>query len=281
MAATEGVRKKLALVSVYNKEGLTSFSSELEKLGYTIVSTGGTASTLEKEGVSVTKVSDITKFPEILGGRVKTLHPHVCCCSERQSFIFFVWMCTNCVLTKVCLDRFMEAFWRNELLTTFKNWMISISTLLILVCFFLLAKLRVFSFLSSFHSHCLSQSSAIFIRSRKRFAKLESPRKKSLSRLISVELLFSALLRRIIDMCWSFLILLTMLLSLKVYFLQISFAHSLCISLSRKTFLDSFYYYNIKKGADILTFSFEEFEWNSSVLSQEVGIESIPTYGLV
>ena len=79
--AAEG-RKKLALVSVYNKEGLTAFSGELEKLGFTIVSTGGTAATLEKEGVSVTKVSDVTKFPEILGGRVKTLHPHVRSCEE-------------------------------------------------------------------------------------------------------------------------------------------------------------------------------------------------------
>lgn len=49
----------------------------LQELGYTIVSTGGTASALEKAGISVTKVEELTNFPEMLDGRVKTLHPNV------------------------------------------------------------------------------------------------------------------------------------------------------------------------------------------------------------
>ena len=49
--------------------------SGLQELGYTIISTGGTASALESEGLSVTKVEDLTGFPEMLDGRVKTLHP--------------------------------------------------------------------------------------------------------------------------------------------------------------------------------------------------------------
>lgn len=67
-----------ALVSVYDKRGVAEFCGELEKLGYGIVSTGGTATHLEENGVKVKKVSDLTSFPEILGGRVKTLHPNVC-----------------------------------------------------------------------------------------------------------------------------------------------------------------------------------------------------------
>lgn len=64
-----------ALISVANKEGIVAFARGLAERGYQIVSSGGTAGTLSKEEIPVTKVSDATGFPEILGGRVKTLHP--------------------------------------------------------------------------------------------------------------------------------------------------------------------------------------------------------------
>eukprot|EP00008_Paramoeba_atlantica_P002981 CAMPEP_0201488332 /NCGR_PEP_ID=MMETSP0151_2-20130828/17898_1 /ASSEMBLY_ACC=CAM_ASM_000257 /TAXON_ID=200890 /ORGANISM="Paramoeba atlantica, Strain 621/1 / CCAP 1560/9" /LENGTH=513 /DNA_ID=CAMNT_0047873597 /DNA_START=69 /DNA_END=1610 /DNA_ORIENTATION=+ len=68
---------KIALVSVFDKTDVVSFCETLQSLGYTLVSTGGTAAALEKGGLKVRSVSDVTSFPEILGGRVKTLHPHV------------------------------------------------------------------------------------------------------------------------------------------------------------------------------------------------------------
>jgi phosphoribosylaminoimidazolecarboxamide formyltransferase/IMP cyclohydrolase len=66
---------RYALVSVYDKEGVVVFSKELSKLGITILSTGGTAAFLQKAGIPFTEVSTITGFPEMLDGRVKTLHP--------------------------------------------------------------------------------------------------------------------------------------------------------------------------------------------------------------
>ncbi|MDR9446693.1 MAG: bifunctional phosphoribosylaminoimidazolecarboxamide formyltransferase/IMP cyclohydrolase [Balneolaceae bacterium] len=66
-----------ALVSVSDKTGLEDFGRQLHSLGVEILSTGGTSSTLREAGVEVTDVSAITGFPEILGGRVKTLHPLV------------------------------------------------------------------------------------------------------------------------------------------------------------------------------------------------------------
>ncbi|XEC95635.1 bifunctional phosphoribosylaminoimidazolecarboxamide formyltransferase/IMP cyclohydrolase [Paenibacillus tarimensis] len=66
-----------ALISVSDKTGIVEFSRELAKLGVEIISTGGTASLLEKEGVPVIGISDVTGFPEIMDGRVKTLHPAV------------------------------------------------------------------------------------------------------------------------------------------------------------------------------------------------------------
>ncbi|MBF6633329.1 MAG: bifunctional phosphoribosylaminoimidazolecarboxamide formyltransferase/IMP cyclohydrolase, partial [Planococcus sp. (in: Bacteria)] len=59
------------------KSGILEFAQELEKMGYELLSTGGTKKFLEENGVSITAVDEITKFPEILGGRVKTLHPLV------------------------------------------------------------------------------------------------------------------------------------------------------------------------------------------------------------
>lgn len=69
--------KKRALLSVSDKSGILEFAKELEKMGYELLSTGGTKKFLEENGVSITAVDEITKFPEILGGRVKTLHPLV------------------------------------------------------------------------------------------------------------------------------------------------------------------------------------------------------------
>ncbi|EOS55045.1 bifunctional purine biosynthesis protein purH [Paenibacillus barengoltzii G22] len=68
---------KRALVSVSDKTGIVDFCRELSQLGVEIISTGGTKNLLAKEGVPVIGISDVTGFPEILDGRVKTLHPAV------------------------------------------------------------------------------------------------------------------------------------------------------------------------------------------------------------
>jgi len=67
----------LALLSVSDKTGLVPFASQLRELGYELLSTGGTAFSLRNAGLPVRDVSDLTGFPEMLDGRVKTLHPHV------------------------------------------------------------------------------------------------------------------------------------------------------------------------------------------------------------
>ncbi len=67
--------EKTALISVSNKTGVSDFALALHKLGFEILSTGGTARILQESGVPVKRVSEQTKFPEILDGRVKTLHP--------------------------------------------------------------------------------------------------------------------------------------------------------------------------------------------------------------
>jgi phosphoribosylaminoimidazolecarboxamide formyltransferase / IMP cyclohydrolase len=66
-----------ALVSVHDKHGIDSFAAGLRELGFEIVSSGGTASFLEENRVEVTRVEEITSAPEMLGGRVKTLHPRI------------------------------------------------------------------------------------------------------------------------------------------------------------------------------------------------------------
>ncbi len=66
-----------ALISVSDKTGLVEFAKELVALGVEIISTGGTCSLLKKENVPVTEISEFTGFPEMLDGRVKTLHPKV------------------------------------------------------------------------------------------------------------------------------------------------------------------------------------------------------------
>lgn len=69
---------KLALLSVFDKTGLVEFARDLtEKHGYEILSTGGSARTLREAGISVMDVSEYTGFPEMMEGRVKTLHPKV------------------------------------------------------------------------------------------------------------------------------------------------------------------------------------------------------------
>jgi phosphoribosylaminoimidazolecarboxamide formyltransferase / IMP cyclohydrolase len=66
-----------ALISVSDKRGIVPFAQGLTSLGWEIVSTGGTAAALRKAGLAVTTVEEVTGFPEILDGRVKTLHPAV------------------------------------------------------------------------------------------------------------------------------------------------------------------------------------------------------------
>src|SRR3954463_13261811 len=66
-----------ALISVSDKKGVAAFARALEKTGVDIISTGGTAELLRKEGVPVRDISSFTDFPEVLEGRVKTLHPRV------------------------------------------------------------------------------------------------------------------------------------------------------------------------------------------------------------
>ena len=66
-----------AILSVHNKDGLVEFAKGLADLGWTLLASGGTAKLLRESNVSVTEVADYTRSPEILGGRVKTLHPAV------------------------------------------------------------------------------------------------------------------------------------------------------------------------------------------------------------
>ena len=66
-----------ALISVTDKSGIVEFARSLEKLGVEILSTGGTARTLRDGGIKVLDISEYTGFPEMMDGRVKTLHPKV------------------------------------------------------------------------------------------------------------------------------------------------------------------------------------------------------------
>ncbi len=68
---------KRALISVSDKRGLEELARGLNELGVELISTGGTAERISKAGIPVKEVSDITKFPEMLGGRVKSLHPAI------------------------------------------------------------------------------------------------------------------------------------------------------------------------------------------------------------
>src|SRR5213595_333843 len=66
-----------ALISVHDKSGLDEFAQGLVELGVEIVSSGGTSAYLEEMGIPVTRIEEITQVPELLGGRVKTLHPRI------------------------------------------------------------------------------------------------------------------------------------------------------------------------------------------------------------
>lgn len=66
-----------AILSVHNKQGLTPFAAALVEMGWTLLASGGTARLLREAGLPVTEVADYTHSPEILGGRVKTLHPAI------------------------------------------------------------------------------------------------------------------------------------------------------------------------------------------------------------
>jgi len=68
---------KRALISVWDKRGLYEFARGLKELGVEIISTGGTAKFLKEKGIPIQEVSEYTGFPEVLGGRVKTLHPRI------------------------------------------------------------------------------------------------------------------------------------------------------------------------------------------------------------
>src|SRR5271165_6965681 len=76
-AAPGEVRVRRALLSVSDKEGLLAFAVGLRELGVEIVSTGGTARELAGAGIEVRAIEDFTGFPEIMDGRVKTLHPRL------------------------------------------------------------------------------------------------------------------------------------------------------------------------------------------------------------
>jgi len=71
------VRIRRALISVSDKTGIVDFARELQLFGVEIISTGGTAKALRDAGIEVREVSDVTKFPEMMDGRIKTLHPRI------------------------------------------------------------------------------------------------------------------------------------------------------------------------------------------------------------
>ena len=73
----ECLKIRRALVSVYDKEGIVDFCRTLHQIGVEIISSGGTAEALRKARVPVKEISEITDFPEMLDGRVKTLHPFI------------------------------------------------------------------------------------------------------------------------------------------------------------------------------------------------------------
>src|ERR1043165_7997623 len=73
-----GLRKiRRALISVSDKTGIVDLAHELKSFGVEIISTGGTARALREAGIDVLDVSELTGFPEMMDGRVKTLHPKI------------------------------------------------------------------------------------------------------------------------------------------------------------------------------------------------------------
>jgi len=75
---SEGLVKiRRALISVSDKTGIIDFARGLKESGCEIISTGGTAKALREAGIDVVEVSDVTGFPELMDGRIKTLHPKI------------------------------------------------------------------------------------------------------------------------------------------------------------------------------------------------------------
>jgi phosphoribosylaminoimidazolecarboxamide formyltransferase/IMP cyclohydrolase len=77
MSSTNLVPIRRALISVSDKSGIVEFARTLTTFGVEILSTGGTYRLLQESGIAVTEVSDHTGFPEMMDGRVKTLHPKI------------------------------------------------------------------------------------------------------------------------------------------------------------------------------------------------------------
>jgi len=74
---TKGVKIKTALISVSDKSGVVEFAQKLSEMGVKIISTGGTAKKLSEAGINVAGIESVTGFPEMMDGRVKTLHPKI------------------------------------------------------------------------------------------------------------------------------------------------------------------------------------------------------------
>ena len=66
---------KRALISVSDKEGIVEFAKEIRELGWEIISTGGTKAVLDQEEIPNIAIDEVTGFPEMMDGRLKTLHP--------------------------------------------------------------------------------------------------------------------------------------------------------------------------------------------------------------
>jgi len=71
------IKPKTALLSVSDKKGLVPFARFLESQKIKLIATGGTARALKESGIKVSSISSLTKFPEIFGGRVKSMHPKI------------------------------------------------------------------------------------------------------------------------------------------------------------------------------------------------------------
>ena len=77
MTESKNLKIRRALISVSDKTNLISFGRHLHDHGVEILSTGGTAQTLQNAGIPVTEVASLTDMPEMMGGRIKTLHPRI------------------------------------------------------------------------------------------------------------------------------------------------------------------------------------------------------------
>ena len=98
---SESKRIKTALVSVYHKEGLDEIITKLHEEGVEFLSTGGTRQFIESLGYPCKAVEDLTTYPSILGGRVKTLHPKI-------SEVFFVVAAWNRICNRLRNTKFLK-----------------------------------------------------------------------------------------------------------------------------------------------------------------------------